>query len=281
MSTPVRRAHGTITNDGITLHYQEWGPVDCAPIVLLHGLRAYGQWFEEFCEVAAARFRLIALDQRGRGKSGWAGKGGYTTDHYVSDLQALVQQLRLSRLSLIGHSMGGTNVVNYAARHPFDLKSVVIVDAAPEVDPAGIARIRGELGRTPASFANLDEARRFLAGLHSRATPRSLDTRLQWMLKPNDDGTIGWRIDPQIFDPSMTPDPPQRMWQALAAIQCPTLMVRGMESDIVSRDAARRAIGVVAKGQFVEVPNAGHMIVEENPRGFTDVVLPFLLRSVF
>jgi esterase len=281
MSATMRRAHGTVTSGGLELHYQEWGAADSPPVVLLHGLRAYGQWFEEFCEPASARFRLIALDQRGRGKSAWAGPGQYTTDHYVADLHALVEQLELTRLSLIGHSMGGTNVVNYAAMHPFGLKAVVIVDSAPEPDPAGIARIRAEIARTPASFASLDEARAFLAGLHPRATPRSLATRLDWMLKPDADGTIGWRIDPQIFDPSMRPDPPARMWHALAAIQCPTLMVRGAITDLVTRDVARRAIATVAKGEFAEVANAGHMVVEDNPRGFTDVVLPFLLRAVF
>jgi len=271
---------GTIVNDGLELHYLEWGPPEAPPVVLLHGLRAYGQWFEEFCEPASDRLRLIALDQRGRGRSGWAGPGRYTTDHYVADLHALIRALGLAGVALVGHSMGGANVTAYTAKYPEHVRSLVIVDSAPELDPTGLNRIRGELGRTPASFASLDEARAFLTGLHARATPRSIETRLACMLKRNDDGSFGWRIDARIFDPNLRPDPPERMWQALASIRCPTLLVRGAVTDIVTQACAQRMLAVLRAGEFAEIPGAGHMIVEDNPQGFNEAVIPFLHRTL-
>ncbi len=280
MSTGTSRRSGTVNSGGLALFYQEWGAADAPPVVLLHGLRAYGQWFEEFCEAAADRFRLIALDQRGRGRSAWAGAGGYTTDHYVADLEALVRQLGLKRFALVGHSMGGVNVSHYAARHPEGVQAVVIVDIAPEFAPEGLARIRAELGRTPPSFATLDEAQGFLKTIHPRATPRSLTTRLEWMLVRQDDGRYGWRIDPQIFDPNMRPDPPERLWQALAAIRCPTLLVRGAITDLVTRECAERVVATLVAGELVEIPGAGHMVVEDNPRDFTAAVVPFLERTL-
>jgi pimeloyl-ACP methyl ester carboxylesterase len=276
----MRPTSGTFVNDGLELHYQEWGDPNSPPVVLLHGLRAYGQWFEEFCEPASARLRLIALDQRGRGRSGWAGPGQYTTDHYVADLHALISALGLQGVGLVGHSMGGTNVTAYAAKYPEYVRSLVIVDSAPEPDPAGINRIRGELGRTPSSFASLDEARAFLTGLHARATPRSIETRLEWMLKRNDDGSFGWRIDSKIFDPNLRPDPPERMWHALGKIRCPTLLVRGAITDLVTPDCAQRMLAALRQGELVEIPGAGHMIVEDNPQAFNAAVIPFLQRTL-
>lgn len=276
----MRPESGTIASDGLQLHYLDWGPPDAPPVVLLHGLRAYGQWFEEFCEPASGRFRLLALDQRGRGFSDWAGPGQYTTDHYVADVDALVRELGLKEIALVGHSMGGWNAVAYAAKFPARVRALVIVDSAPELDPAGLARIRAELTRTPASFATLDEARAFLSGLHHRATPRSIETRLEWMLKHNEDGTLGWRIDPQIFDPNIPRDPPERMWRELAAIACPTLIVRGAITDIVARDVAERMRAAMPAAELVEIPGAGHMIVEDNPQAFTAAVLPFLERTM-
>jgi pimeloyl-ACP methyl ester carboxylesterase len=271
---------GTFRSGGLALHYLEWGAPDAPPVVLLHGLRAYGQWFEEFCEPASAHLRLIALDQRGRGRSAWAGPCGYTTDHYVADVHALAEALGLARFGLVGHSMGGWNAVAYAAKHPGRVRALVIVDSAPELDPAGLARIKAELARTPQAFANLAEARAFLAGLHQRATPRSLETRLQWMLAPNDDGTLGWRIDPQIFDPNMPRDPPGRMWGELAAIACPTLLVRGAITDIVARESCARMLAMLQQGELVEIPRAGHMIVEDNPQDFNAAVIPFLAQTM-
>jgi pimeloyl-ACP methyl ester carboxylesterase len=271
---------GTFQSGGLALHYLEWGAPDAPTVILLHGLRAYGQWFEAFCEPAGAHLRLIALDQRGRGRSAWAGKGEYTTDHYVADVHALADTLGLARFGLVGHSMGGWNAVAYAAKYPGRVRSLVIVDSAPDLDPAGLARIKAELSRTPASFASMAEARMFLAGLHHRATPRSLETRLQWMLAPRDDGTLAWRIDPQIFDPNIPRDPPARMWGELAAIACPTLIVRGAITDIVTREACERMQATLKHAELVEIPGAGHMIVEDNPQGFNAAVIPFLERTM-
>jgi|APFre7841882724_1041349.scaffolds.fasta_scaffold03312_4 pimeloyl-ACP methyl ester carboxylesterase len=271
---------GTFESGGLALHYLEWGAPDAPPVVLLHGLRAYGQWFEEFCEPAAAHLRLIALDQRGRGRSAWAGPGEYTTDHYVADVHALAGALGLARFGLVGHSMGGWNAVAYAAKYPGQVRSLVIVDSAPELDPAGLARIKAELARTPQAFANLAEARAFLAGLHHRATPRSLETRLQWMLAPREDGTLGWRIDPRIFDPNIPRDPPERMWGELAALACPTLIVRGAITDIVTRASCEQMLAALKQGELVEIPRAGHMIVEDNPQDFNAAVIPFLARTM-
>lgn len=270
----------TITNEGLTLHCVEWGDDGLPPLVLLHGLRAYGYWFEEFAEAVADRYHCIALDQRGRGLSSWAPAGRYTTDDYVSDIAALVSQKGLQRYALIGHSMGGTNALNFAAGRPDGLAALVIVDSAPELDTRGLTRIREELGRTPASFPSREAAAAFLRPLHRRASERSFATRLQWMLDDDGQGGVRWRIDGKIFDPRMTPDTPERSWRAVERVACPVLVVRGGDSDLVTADCADRMAAAFQDGSRAEIPDAAHMIVEDNPAGFTQAVVPFLDRAL-
>lgn len=266
----------TFLSGPLRLHYVEWGNKDAPPIILLHGLRAYAHWFDEFAEAAASRYRLIALDQRGRGLSGWAADGLYNTDAYVADLEALRLHLGLDRMSLMGHSMGGTNVVNYTAAYPQHVEALIIIDSAPELNNVGLTRIRSELGRTPKRFGTLAEARVFLRSLHVRASEKNLDTRLQWMLQESPDGGYTWRIDNAIFDPRMTPDPAERTWAALRKIACPTLIVRGGVSDLITREMVRRMLTCIPGSKDVEIPNAAHMVIEDNPDGFNAGVIPFL-----
>ena len=141
MTTSGQSRYATVNETN--LHYVEWGSASAPPIVLCHGLRAYGHWFDDFAEVAKDRYRVIAQDLRGRGASEWAKDADYSTDAYVADLEGLVDHLGLSRFILGGHSLGGVIVAHYAARHPERVAALLILDMTPDVDPAGIQRIRG------------------------------------------------------------------------------------------------------------------------------------------
>ncbi|MEA2866577.1 MAG: hypothetical protein QOE39_1292 [Bradyrhizobium sp.] len=267
-----------VKNGSLTLNCVFWGPEDAPPVLLLHGLRAYAHWFDDFADVAKDRFRLIALDQRGRGAPGWASDGRYDTDSYVADIDCVANAFHLDRFAIVGHSMGGTNATNYAAAHPDRISALVIVDSAPELDPAGLGRIRSELAVTPKGFPDRATARSFLRTMHIRASDASIETRLDWMLIADGQGALTWRIDPAIFDPKMTPDSPERSWKALRSVKCPTLVVRGSLSDLVTSACADRMVDKLASGFRAEVPNAAHMVLEDNPEGFNAVALPFLDR---
>jgi esterase len=265
-------------HDGtLQMHCVTWGSPGAPPIVMLHGLRAYGQWFEEFAEAAAADFYLIAPDQRGRGRTDWAKDGRYDTDAYVADLLQLADCWPLPRFAIIGHSMGGTNAINFAARYPERVSALVIIDSAPELDPAGLARIARETSAMPQSFDSETEARTYLRALHAGASERSINTRLTYALAETD-SRITWRLDPAIFP--LKPDPPERSWAALAAIGCPALVVRAGDSDLVTIECADRMVQTLKHGEGGSVPNAGHMVLEDNPEGLTAVARPFLKKHL-
>jgi esterase len=254
-----------------------WGSSSNPPIVMLHGLRAYGQWFEEFAEAADADFFMIAPDQRGRGSTDWARNGKYDTDAYVADLLQLADNWPLQRFAIVGHSMGGTNAINFAARFCDRVSALIIVDSAPELSPVGLTRIARETSAMPQSFDSEAAARTYLRTLHVRASERSINTRLALALTERD-GRLTWRIDPAIFP--LKPDPPERSWSALAAIKCPTLVVRAGDSDLVTAECAERMVQTLKAGEFASVINAGHMVLEDNSAGFAQVALPFLKKHL-
>ena len=89
-------------------------------------------------------------------------------------------------------------------------------------------------------------------------------------------GSIDWRLDPAILNPSRTPDPPSRTWRALEAVRCPTLVVRGALSDILMRDMCELMVKRVPGSRWVEIPDAAHMVLEDNPAACAAAMLEFL-----
>lgn len=275
MITTSRRL--ALYDGALQMHCVTWGSPSAPPVVMLHGLRAYGQWFEEFAEAVETDFFMIAPDQRGRGSTDWATDGKYDTDAYVADLLQLADRWPIQRFAIVGHSMGGTNAINFAAQYPDRVSGLVIVDSAPELSPVGLVRIARETASMPQSFDSEAAARAYLRTLHARASERSIDTRLAWALVERD-GRLTWRLDPAIFP--LKPDPPERSWSALAAIECPTLVMRAGDSDLVTTECADRMVQTLKQGEGASVPNAGHMVLEDNPGGFTRLARPFLKKHL-
>ena len=273
MSASGQSRYATV--NGTNLHYVEWGSPTATPLVLLHGLRAYGYWYDDFAEAAKDRYRVLAQDLRGRGASEWAKDADYSTDAYVRDLEGLTDHLGLRRFFLGGHSLGAVIVANYAAKHPDRVAALLILDMSPDVNPAGVERIRRELGETPEEFASWDQARAFLRRLHPRASDGHLATRLQWMLEEKANGKIVWRFDGEIRKPRAL-DPPERTWAAFKGIRCPALIVRGALSDIVALESAEKVVQTIPGSRRVEIPEAAHMVAEDNPEAFNAAVLEFL-----
>jgi pimeloyl-ACP methyl ester carboxylesterase len=96
------------------------------------------------------------------------------------------------------------------------------------------------------------------------------------MLKEDGHGKIVWRLDGAIFDPKVSPDPPERNWSLLKQIRCPALIVRGGVSDLITREIVDRMVQMIPGSRAVEIPDAGHMVLEDNPPAFNQAVMEFL-----
>jgi len=278
MTTKVQPQDKTVSANGLNLHYLDWGGDGKTKMVLLHGLRGHAHSWDDFSATVCQDYQVLALDQRGRGETDWAKDGDYTTDAYVADLAGFCEALGLDSFVLVGHSMGGRNAMTFAARHPSKLKKLVLVDVGPDLEARGGQRISQEVINVPEEFDSFDALVAYMSKQNRFASERVLQRRLQYASKGLPNGKFGWRYDLEIREQRRRGDVPPNpdLWPELPKITCPTLIVRGMETDLLAPQTAQRMLDTIPNAQMVEIPQAGHMVFEDNPDGFNEAVKPFL-----
>lgn len=280
----MERREGMRVLAGLHFHVTEWGPADGWPVLMMHGIRGYAETFAGVAAALQPGVRVIAHDQRGRGRTDWDPARNYYTDAYVADLEALVQALGLARFDLLGHSMGGINAIVYAARHPQQVRRLVVEDAGPGAfeTSEGATRIRKELATTPAGFDSWDAACAFMRALRPTVSEEAREQRLRSMLKPAGEGGFTWRYDHAgIADTRLHPDPARAVDLAahVAGIACETLVVRGGRSDYLQPSMVEHMRALNPRIAAVEIPDAGHYIHDDQPALFAQAVTAFLKRA--
>ena len=278
MTTQVQPKDKTVTANGLKLNYLDWGNEQSTPMVLLHGLRGHRHSWDDFSAAVCRDFHVMALDQRGRGDSDWAHDGDYSTDTYVADLDAFSDVLGLDKFVLVGHSMGGRNSMTFGGRYPEKLEKLVVVDVGPESDPRGGARIAREIIDVPEEFDSFEAVVEYMGKQNRFASDAVMRRRLTYATKELPNGKIGWRYDLAIREARRQgiSTPQEDLWPALSKITCPTLIVRGTETDLLTREVAERMVGTFPNAQLVEISRAGHMVFEDNPEDFIAAVRNFL-----
>lgn len=270
-----------IDSDGLRLRCLSWGAPDAPPVVMLHGLRSYAQTWAPVAEALVDRYRVIALDQRGRGLSDWDPKRDYYAGAYVRDLEALVDALGLQRFALVGHSMGGTNAFVYAGKHPARLAGLVIEDMGPgaSVDSQGSERIRRELRSTPDSFASWAEAYAFWRRLRPNISEAALASRVEHSLKDGAQGRIVWRHDAEgIAAARLAATPAQLvdLWPLVRGLRMPTLVVRGADSDFLGAEACAAMTAANPYVRACEIAGATHYVHDDQPDVFNRILRSWL-----
>ena len=281
MTTQVQPQDKTIIANGLKLHYLDWGTEGNTPMILLHGLRGHAHSWDDFSEVVSEDYHVLALDQRGRGDSDWAKDADYSTDAYVSDLAAFCDALGIESFVLAGHSMGGRNSMRFAARHPEKVQKLIVVDIGPTTDARGAARIRQEITAVPEEFDSFDAVFEYMSKQNKYASDSVLRRRLQHATKELPNGKIGWRYDAAIRDQSRqgTGAKPVDLWPELPKITCPTLIVRGTDTDLLSPEVVQKMVDTMPNAEVVEIERAAHMVFEDNPADFNKAVGEWLQKS--
>ena len=121
-----------IAVNGLQIHYLDWGNAGKQPMILLHGIARVAHAFDHVAPHFSKHYHVIAIDMRGHGDSGWHPQGAYTVEDYASDIEALIDHLKLSGIVLWGASTGGRVVQVIAGRHPDRVSAVIVEDVGPE-----------------------------------------------------------------------------------------------------------------------------------------------------
>jgi pimeloyl-ACP methyl ester carboxylesterase len=264
---------------GLRFFYRDWaGPrPDAQTLVLLHGYTGHARSWDVFAEAMSQRYRVLALDQRGHGQTDWAPPTAYDTSEMVTDLSAFVAALGLSKLALLGLSMGGLVSIGYAGKRPAELARLVIVDIAPEIDVEGLKRIQAGVVR-PDVFASREDA--FARAREDNPIPPAdhLRYRVDYSLMRRADGRYTFRYDRALRDPKNPRQgiPAEEGWRLVSKINVPTLLIRGERSDILSAAVAKRMAAAIADCRLVEVAGSGHPVPLDKPDEFLAAVRTFL-----
>lgn len=266
----------SVTVGRLRLHYLDWGAPKGKPdMLLLHGGGQNAHSWDEFSLAMRKDYHVIALDQRGHGDSDWSPRAIYTTRAHMGDIGGFVRQVGLRRFVLAGLSMGGRNALTYAALHPEQIERLVIVDIGPETMHRGgraIQEFRRKADILPTFDAFIERARQF----NPRRSVEQLRERLRWHLRQLPDGRWTWKNDRRYGNRQQDALPAKDLWPAVRKIGAPTLLVRGMESDVLAGDAARRMQQAMRQCTLVEVAGAGHTVPGDKPEAFAAAVRKFL-----
>lgn len=272
--------------------YWAWGdPANPHVLVCAHGLTRQGRDFDTLARELATDYRVICPDVVGRGRSDWlTDPAGYGIPGYVADMVTLVARLGVEQVDWVGTSMGGLigmglAALPAAAGAPGLVRKLVLNDVGPAIEPASLQRIGRYLGQ-PAHWATAEEAAAALWAISQGFGPHTPE---QWLaltrpqLVPHESGA-GFKshYDPAIAlafraaTPEMAALGQALLWQAYDRLACPTLLLRGAESDLLSAATARAMTQRGPRAQLHEFAGVGHAptLVQDEQRA---VVRRFLL----
>ena len=274
----ARYTDGYWWNDGLRLHYRDYagGAGDRPPILCLPGLTRNARDFEGLAERLSPEWRVIVVEFRGRGDSAYSrNPTSYVPLIYALDLQALIRELALTAFVPVGTSLGGLVTMLIAEGERDKIKAAVLNDVGPELEVAGIARIRSYVGRS-GNWPTWLHAARALAETQRHAFP---DYRIEdWLrmakrlyrLTPN--GRIVIDYDKCIAEPMRTDQPPVDLWPGFKGLgHVPVLLLHGQLSDVLAPATAERMVAALPDAELVTVPRVGHAPTLEEPEAIAAV----------
>ena len=271
MSSPIEprlRSVQCLSPSGLhSMAYTEWGAAENPHVVIcVHGLTRLGRDFDRLARALMTDYRVACPDVAGRGRSATLRNPmHYGVPQYAADMVTLIARLDAEEVAWVGTSMGGLIGIALAGQIDSPIRRLVINDVGPRLDAAAIARIGDYVG-TPISFASVDQAVDYISLI---AAPFGLTRRADWRelvepgLKRDGDRWV-LHYDPRIALPfkATTPEATAAdevtLWSLYDNIRCPTLVIRGENSDLLSRATLEEMARRGPKAQTVEIEGTGH-----------------------
>ena len=267
----------SLVANGLKFHYMEWGNPSNPTMLFLHGFAQQCHSWDFVALAFADRYHIIALDQRGHGDSDWAPDGDYSPETQQKDIEAFVDTLAISQFILMGLSMGGRNSFTYSANNPSQVTALIIVDAGPENVRAGTQNIRNFVEQED-ELDSIDAFVERVIKYNPRRNPIQIRGSIVNNLKELPNGKWTWKYDKLIRSPNFNSKnwPSHRLWKTLLKITCPTLVIRGENSDIFTNATYQNMISYMPMATGKLVKDAGHLVQGDNPSGFLTALRSFL-----
>lgn len=273
----------TFVGNGVDLRGERFAPPagqeHGAPVVLLHGGgQTRHSWGRTARRVVGLRRVAISLDARGHGESQWDPEEDYSLAAFVADVVAVLEELGRPAV-LVGASLGGITSLRVAGERPDLVSGLVLVDVVVKVEPEGVKRITDFMTSAPDGYASLDAVADAIAVYNPlRPRPKNLDG-LRKNVRLRDDGRWHWHWDPAFMRIDNEPQrgfDQERLAAAARQIICPTLIVRGSQSDVLSDAGVEDMVSLIPHARVAEVPGAGHMVAGDDNDVFGDALQEFL-----
>jgi len=277
---------------GVPIAVTDAGP-DAAPgappVLFVHGFAHARSVWAGVAGRLAPRIRAIRMDLRGHGESGWSTAGDYAVEHHAADVGAVLDALGLERAAIVAHSLGGHAATLATAARPERVCALVLVDTGPSLSVAAMMQVAAGVAEMLRSHPDVAAYREQLDLTYPLADPARLDALAAATLVRRRDGRWVPRLDPALLFAPAGPDTPApataatpgagstslsasdvraiadteaRLWDALAAVSCPALVVRGATSAMLPAEVARRMVDdVLPDARLCTLERAGHSVM--------------------
>jgi len=244
--------------------YVEWGERDNPDVlVCVHGLTRCARDFDFLAAALASRYRVVCPDVAGRGDSDWLrDPREYEIPNYAADMVTLIARLDVDSLHWVGTSLGGLIGMAIASLPESPIARLVLNDVGPVLTAVALERIGSYVGNWP-PLPDIEAAQQFVRstsatfGPHSDAEWRFLT---EHVVRRNPDGSLRMHYDPALAAryKAEIPKKDMELWNVYDSIRCPTLVLRGEQSDLLTRDTAKKMTERGPRAKLAEIPGVGH-----------------------
>lgn len=244
--------------------YSEWGdPRSLKVAVCVHGLTRTGRDFDFLAEALAKDYRVICPDVVGRGRSDWlSDKSQYGFPQYVADMVTLLARIDCDSVHWVGTSMGGLIGMFLASVEQSPISRLVLNDVGPVITGESLRRIGEYVGKAPrfANFAAAEAYVRLVSAPFGQLSDGQWRHLTEHCVRQAGDGQWEMVYDPGIAEPFRTAMvyADVDLWPVYDAIRCPTLVIRGAESDLLTRDTWQSMGQRGPRASLAEITAVGH-----------------------
>ena len=264
-------------------HYSILGQNQNERIVFVHGLMAFAANWRKIASRLENDYQCLIYDQRGHGRS-FKPESGYSPEIFAEDLNKITDELGWDHFHLVGHSMGGRNVMVFAHKYPHKVRTLTIEDMGPDNDDKAVLYYKNMLDRIPTPFKTKEHIKTYFSNIFEKEFPAKepisvLSTFLQANLEEktaeNGETFYDWRFSKNAVYEIVQEGHLKDRWLEVSSFKMPVLLVRGEKSHVFQAETFEKMLAVNSNIRGVEVSGTGHWIHYEKHEEFVQILRNF------